>query len=74
MINYIVKMIDNIIEDMKGESYTPASHHLFDMAEDVTKISQADADIFHHFLAQLLYLSKKSCLDIQLAVYSCELE
>ena len=27
MINYIGKMIDNIPEDMKGESSTPAAHH-----------------------------------------------
>ena len=31
-------------------------------------MSQADADLFHHFLAQLLYLSKRARPDIQLAV------
>ena len=38
MINYIGKMIDNIPEYMKGESATPAAHHLFDIAEDATKL------------------------------------
>ena len=32
MIDYIGKIIDDIPEDMKGESVTPASHHLFDIA------------------------------------------
>ena len=53
---------------MKGESATPAAHHLFDIAEDATKLLQADADILHQSVAQLLYLSKMACPDIQLAV------
>ena len=65
-IDYNGKMIDNIAEDMKGESATPAAHHLFDIAEDATKLSQADADHFHHIVAQLLYLSKRASPDIQL--------
>ena len=59
MIYYIGKMLGDIPEDMKGESATPAAHHIFDIAEDSTKLSQADADLFHHFVAQLLYLSKR---------------
>ena len=66
IIDYIGKILDNILEDMKGESATPAAHHLFDIAEDATKLLQADADIFHQFVAQLLYLSKMACPDIQL--------
>ena len=53
---------------MKGESVTPAVHYLFDIAEDVTKLSQPDADIFHHFLAQLIYISKRARPDIQISV------
>ena len=33
-----------------------------------TKLSQADADLFHNFVAQLLYLSKRVCPDIQLVL------
>ena len=64
MIDYIGKIIDNIPDDMKGESDTPAAHHLFDIEEDATKLSQSDADLFHHFLAQLIYLSKRARSDI----------
>ena len=60
-------MIDDIPEDMNWESSTPAAHHLFDIAEDVTKLSQADVDLFHYFVAQLLYLSKRARPYIQLA-------
>ena len=61
-------MIENIPEDMKGKSDTPAAHHLFDISEDATKLPQSDADLFHHFVAQLLYLSNRSRPDIQIAV------
>ena len=52
-------MLDTIPEDMEGGSATPSAHHLFDIAEDATKVSQADADPFHQIVAQLLYLSKR---------------
>ena len=58
MVRYILKMLDDISEDMKGESATPSAHHIFDIAEDTTKIPWTDTDLFHHFLTQLLYLSK----------------
>ena len=48
IINYILNIIDNISKEMKGESATPAAHHLFDVAEDATKLYQADTDIFRH--------------------------
>ena len=68
IINYIGKILDDITEYMKGESDTPAAHHLFDIAEDATKLSQSDADLLHHFVAQLIYISKRSRLDIQIEV------
>ena len=68
MVYYIRKMLDDIPEYMRGNSTTPAAHPIFDIAEDATKLSQTVADLFHHFLAQLLYLSKQSQKDIQLAV------
>ena len=49
MIDYVGKMIDNIPEDTNGGSYKLSAHHLFEIVEDATKLSQANADIFHHF-------------------------
>ena len=68
MIGYIGKIIDNIPEDMKGESATPTAHHLFDISEYATKISQSNTDLFHHFVSQLLHLSKRASPDINLTV------
>ena len=68
MVDYIGKMLDDIPENMKGESATPTAHHLFDISEDSTKLPQADADLFHHFVAQLLYISNRARPDIQPAV------
>ena len=59
MIDYIGKMIEDIPEDMKGESAIPAAHHLFDIAEDAMKLSQAYADLYHHFVAQLIYIFQR---------------
>ena len=68
MIYHIGNMLDDITEYMKGVLVSPTAHHPFNIAEDVTKLSQVDSDIFHHFLAQLLYLSKRALTDIQLGV------
>ena len=64
MINYIEKIIDDIPEDMKGESSIPSAHHLFDIAEDATKLHQDDAELFHHLVEQLVYFSKRARPDI----------
>ena len=68
MIDYIEKMLDGIPEDMKVESAPPAAHHLFDITEDATKLSQANADLFCHFVAQLQYLAKRVRPDIQISL------
>ena len=68
MVDCLVNMLDEIPEDMKRESATPATHHPFDITEDVTKLSRTDTDLFHHFLAQLLYMSKRSRPGIHLAL------
>ena len=47
-------MLYDIPEDMRWESATPSSHHGFDIAEDVNELSWTYADLFNHFMAQLL--------------------
>ena len=49
MIDYIGNMIDDLPEEMRGESVTPATHHLFDILEYVTKLSWTNADLFSSF-------------------------
>ena len=59
-------MIEYIPEDMKDEAATSAAQHLFDITENATKLSQVDADLFQHFVTQLIYLSKRASPYIQL--------
>ena len=54
IIYYIGNILDDILEYLMGESETPVAHHPFDIAEDATKLSWIDADLFHHFVVQLL--------------------
>ena len=56
MVNYIVNMLVNIPEDMKKKSDTPAGHHLFDTYENTFKLTKSDTELFHHVVAQILYL------------------
>ena len=51
MVDYIGNILDKFPEDTKEGSATPAAHHLFDIAEDATKLSRTGIDLFHHFLA-----------------------
>ena len=48
MIDYIGKMLENISEDVNGESSTPDAHHLLDISKYANKLSLADADLLHH--------------------------
>ena len=49
VVEYIGNMIDEILEDMKGESATPFAHQLFDISVFATKLYRTDTDFFHHF-------------------------
>ena len=69
MIDYIHKMLGDLPEDMRGETTSPAAHHLFTINKDDTiLLNEADAIMFHHNTAKLLFLSKRARPDIQLAV------
>ena len=58
MVKYIGNMPENIPEEIKGESATPSGHHIFNTSEDLIKLFKSNEDIFHHIVAQLLYLYK----------------
>jgi len=40
---------------MKGTTKTPAANHLFTVSDDVKKLPEENAQLFHHLLANLLY-------------------
>jgi hypothetical protein len=68
MIDYVQAILDNLPEDMDGESATPASNHIFDVDTSCEKLDAETADLFHHYTAKLLFLCKRARPDIQLAV------
>ena len=69
MFDYIKNMLDEIPDDMSGESNTPAAQHLFEVNnEDPVKLDSTKSILFHHLVAKLLFLCKRARPDIQTAV------
>ena len=69
MDDYIDRLIMECPDDMlKGNPTSPAANHLFDINPDCEKLSTGKADEFHHLVAKLLYLAKRTRPDILLAV------
>lgn len=56
-------MVEESPSDMAGEATTPAANH-----PTSTPLNEAQAQLFHHLTAQLLFLSKRARPDIQTAV------
>ena len=70
MITYTSKIITNFSEPITTSCATPASDHLFTV-RDKSKakfLPEKQAQAFHHTVAQLLFLSKRSRRDVQTAV------
>jgi len=51
-----------------GESATPAANHLFTINKDAKILEHLEAEMFHHYVAKLLFLCKKARPDIQSAI------
>ena len=68
MEDYIKTMLAALPEDMNGIATTPAAEHLFKVNETPTYLNEKDAMFFHHNVAKLLFLCKRSRPDIQTAV------
>jgi hypothetical protein len=68
MIDSIRNMLHEIPADMGGEATTPAANHMFVVNEDGEKLDEETAQLFHHFMAKLLFLCKRARPDTQMAV------
>jgi len=69
MIAYIERIIDECPSELlKGPCGTPAVNHLFQVNDNDSSLVEKNAGLYHHLTAMLLYLSKKSRPDIQIAV------
>lgn len=67
MIDYIENMLNEVPGDISGESATPAGNHLFKVNIEPELLNEADSEMFHHYVAKLLFLSKRARPDIQTA-------
>jgi len=68
MGDYVDEMLKSLPEGMAGESSTPAGNHLFTVNPDAVALSTSESDMFHHYVAKLLFLCKRARPDIQTAV------
>jgi hypothetical protein len=67
MKDYIKEATTDFGENITRNATTPAKRNLFDTDETDERLSRDDSEVFHSIVAKLLYVSKRSRLDIQLA-------
>jgi len=65
---YIKKLLSELPSDMNGTTKTPTAVDLFDVNKDAKKLPKTTAQLFHHLVAKLLYLSRLTKQDIQTSV------
>ena len=69
MDSYIDTLLQEIPEDLeRGPATTPAGQHLFQVNQARVLLPEAKRETFHHLVAKLLYLSKRTQPDLQTAV------
>jgi len=60
MYEYTDKMLEELPAEMSGLAMTPASNHLFNTNPGCTKLGVDKGQLFHHLVAKLLYLCKRT--------------
>jgi len=68
MYEYVDKLLTKLPADMNGAAKTLAANHLFNVNPDTRKLPETTAQLFHHLVAKLLYISRCTRQDIQTAV------
>ncbi|VEU33958.1 unnamed protein product [Pseudo-nitzschia multistriata] len=68
MFDYLEEIIQNLPDSLKGTAVTPAADHLFKVNEACPRLDEEQADKFHHYVAKLLFMAKRTRPDIQTAV------
>ena len=64
---------DNILKEvtaelMKGACGSPAAYHLFEVNRDCKKLDATMVILYHHIVAQLLYLGKRTRPNLLLVI------
>ena len=68
MNDYIKKSIESYGGKFNGGCTTPTKRDLFDIDESTRKLSEDRSNIFHHIVAKLFFVSKRSRPDIDLTI------
>jgi Reverse transcriptase (RNA-dependent DNA polymerase)/Zinc knuckle len=71
MIGYIKETLKGLPDDMGGTACTPATDDLFDVSQGDSTTALLDkdrAEMFHHNVAKLLFLCKRTRPDVQTAI------
>ena len=70
MFEYVKGMIQNVPKflQLTRDVSTPALDHLFEVNDCARNLPEDKAKIFHHYVAKLLYLSKRVRPEMQTAV------
>ena len=70
MVKYLEKVLEEIPEELTSKSWTPAAGYLFQTRDPkkAVYLPEEQADIFHHTITQLLFMSARARCDTQTAV------
>ena len=68
MEDMIDEILSDVPEDMGGVATTPAADHLFKVRDNVKKLPQDVADLFHRKTAQLLFVAQRGRPDLRTAI------
>ena len=68
MEDMIDEILSDVPEDMGGVATTPAADHLFKVRDNVKKLPQEVADLFHRKTAQLLFVAQRGRPDLRTAI------
>ena len=69
-IKYLYQILDKFIDEITKTSATPSADYLFKICEkcDTAQLPEEIAIIFHHTVAQLLFVPQRARRDIQTPV------
>jgi len=58
MYDYIKNMLSELPPVMDSESRIPAPLRLFEVKEEAVKLSKKDAQFFHHYVVNLIFMQE----------------
>jgi hypothetical protein len=70
MIAYTTKVISDFPESITTSSTSPTGNHLFTVQDalEAKFLPKVQEQAFHHTVAQLIFLCKRTCRDIQTVI------